>query len=266
MTEKNNSIVLWTKLLFYVYAIYNVLVLLSFYRRVSSQTPTGSDDVFASPKLISVLLCTFIVRVLEIVVIFLSRIKALGLTVRESLCPSIFWKDGFSIKKSILGIVHVSIGLFVLCVLVKIGWVYFFEKCFGIRLVAQDLINSLGKNNFSLLEYFILFVNVCVLTPIREELIFRMVLISFLSLYIKKLWITIAISGFVFAVMHANLSVFPSLFIVGCVLSYCYCKIAKLEMFNTFYGIMFVVGVHSLVNVYNFIGILVSQLSWGLYK
>lgn len=66
----------------------------------------------------------------------------------------------------------------------------------------QDQLFGITADNFTLVKYIFLFVIVALITPIKEELLFRGFLLRFFQAKYAKAWLGIFISSTVFGILH----------------------------------------------------------------
>lgn len=65
---------------------------------------------------------------------------------------------------------------------------------------------------------------IAILAPLAEEIVFRGAILRLLCECFKSRWAAIAVSAFLFALIHANPAQMPHAFIVGLLLGWMYCR------------------------------------------
>lgn len=101
----------------------------------------------------------------------------------------------------------------------------------------QDLVNELKSS--SLERKVIFFIGIGILSPLIEELSFRVIIYKAIKNYIG-IFPSLFLSSLFFATIHQNILALPTLFLIGCFFSFLYQK------YNT---IVFPVFAHALFNL-----------------
>ena len=113
----------------------------------------------------------------------------------------------------------------------------------------QHEILTMLQNNPSKIYMVLVVFSVVFIVPIFEEMFFRGFVQSTLRKYVKWPWLAICITSVFFALMHADYTHWPALFVLGGVMGYAYEKSGSL-----YRGML----IHAMFNATNVIGALYS--------
>ena len=96
-----------------------------------------------------------------------------------------------------------------------------------VELSDQDLVKLVTSQSFSIRGKVILFSFLLLEAPIVEELLFRGVIFGGLS-KIMPVWSAMALSGFLFALIHVNAATFIPLWFLGIAFAWLYARTGTL--------------------------------------